>query len=266
MARLEAQAVVEAIPRDWLEAYVRALLDQAEELTLDDEGWIQGDEDLADVTLVAGDHLTAGARYQRHTDPAQDEGGNGTTTELVITSWDRTSEVSAAVTTWHADDEKTAWTVKLSGPDALRSVTTGGAHHAAGRLHRWSWAAKLDCRQWWDQVAGGRRQTPATVLIRHHYGQAKLRISPAAEGGKWRLGLTVVVRGRGWVRPFAAVGLLFVRRKLEVKFREMVAEMADGWNKDVPGLLALDPREAGLWMPELSGDREEYARWAEENG
>ena len=65
------------------------------------------------------------------------------------------------------------------------------------------------------------------------------------------------MRGRGWVRPLAAIGLLFGRRKLETAFREMVAEIAEGWNEDVPELVERDPREAGLWVPELRGDREE---------
>ncbi|MFD2349030.1 hypothetical protein ACFSTC_05955 [Nonomuraea ferruginea] len=59
MARLQAAAVVEAIPRDWFEEYVRALLDRAEDLRTDEEGRIQGDEELADVALVEGDHLTS---------------------------------------------------------------------------------------------------------------------------------------------------------------------------------------------------------------
>ncbi|MDA0636869.1 hypothetical protein OUY22_25960 [Nonomuraea sp. MCN248] len=75
--------------------------------------------------------------------------------------------------------------------------------------------------------------------------------------GEWR-------RGGGWVRPFAAVVLLLMRRRMEVKFREMVAEMSGDWNADVPELLAHDPREAGFWMPALSRDRAEYARWIEE--
>ncbi|MGI5273694.1 hypothetical protein ACQEUU_31445 [Nonomuraea sp. CA-218870] len=45
----------------------------------------------------------------------------------------------------------------------------------------------------------------------------------------------------------------------------MVAEMADSWNADVPELLAHDPREAEFWVPALSKDRAEYARWVEEN-
>lgn len=267
MARLQAEAVVEAIPRDWFEEYVRALLDRAEDLRPDEEGWIQGDEELADVALVEGDHLTAGARYQRHTDPPEGEDGNGTTSELLITSWERTREVSAAVTTWHPDDQKTTWTVKLSDPGAPGSLVAGGEHHAAKRLHRLSWAARLDIRQWWRQVEGGGGQAPVTVLLRHHYGQARLLVRAAAEGGgKWRLGLTLVVRGRGWVRPLAAVGLLFVRGKLESKLREALAEIAEDWNEDIPELLKHDPRDAGVWAPEMRRDREELDRWLAENG
>lgn len=265
MARLHAQALVEAVQRDWFEEYVRALLDRAEALTLDEDGWIQGDEELADVTLVRGDHLTAGARYQRHTDPLQNEPGNGTTSELVITSWERTGEVSAEITTWHPGDDRTTWNVRLSRPDALRSVVIGGTHHGDRRLHRLSWAARLDCRQWWRRVAGAHGQAPATVLLRHAYGQGNLRIEPsAADGGKWRVGLTLTVRGRGWVRPLAAIVLLASRRRLEDKFREAVAEMAENWNADVKELLAHDPRDAELWIPE-SG-RAELDRWDKEHG
>lgn len=265
MARLHAQAFVEAVPRDWFEEYVRALLDRAGNLTLDEDGWIEGDEELADVALVEGDHLTVGAKYQQHTDPPEGETGDGTTTELVITSWDRRGEVSAAVTTWHPEGDKTAWTVKLSRPDALRSVVTGGTYSGAKRLQQVSWAARLDCGQWWRQASGGGGQAPATVLLRHAHMQGNLRISPSSAGfGKWRVKVTLVVRGRGWLWPFAALVLLAVRGRLEAKFRETVAEMAENWNADVKELLASDPRAAEFRIPRFGRRQEEVDRWIEE--
>ncbi|MEU8248274.1 hypothetical protein [Nonomuraea sp. NPDC048916] len=270
MARLRGEVVVEALAQHWFEGYVRALLDRAEDLTLDDDGWIQGDEDLADVTLVEGEHLTPGARYQRHVGPVDGEAGDGTTSELALTSWERRGEVSATITTWHPGDDRTTWTVKLRDPDALESVVAGGTHHAAKRSQRLSWAMEFDCRRWWRQVEGGapaRGRAPVMVLLRHPFGQGRLLVRPAAtDGGKWRLVLTLDARGRGWVRPLAAIVLPFVRRTLEAKFRELIAETAEDWNKQIAELREFDPREADLWFPRFRGARSELDRWIEENG
>ncbi|RVX45056.1 hypothetical protein EDD27_7833 [Nonomuraea polychroma] len=269
MARLHGEVVVAALPRGWVEEYVRAMLDHAASLTLDDDGWIQGDEDLADVTLVEGNHLTAGARYQRHTDPADGAAGNGTTSEMVLTSWERRREVSADITTWHPSNDRTTWTVRLRNPDALETVVVGGAHHAGKRYHRLSWIIRIDCRRWWRlaEARGSRGENaPVTAQLRHRLAQGRLEVSPAAaDGGTWRLGLTLAVRGRGWLRPFAAVGLLFGRRALENKFREMIEEAAEGWNEEISRLRELDPREADLWLAQLQAMRSQLDRRNEED-
>lgn len=269
MVRLNAQAVVEAVPQSWFEEYVRALLDRLEALSVDTDGWLTGDDDLSDIALVEGKHLTPGARYQRHTDPPEGETGKGTTTEYVLTSWRRTSEIAANITTWDPDDDRTTTTIKLTEPDALRSVLASGKRHARKRMERFSWAAQADLEQWWRRVdrkpAGG--ASPVTFLFRHAYVQASLHVRPTVSAGwKWRLNITARVRGRGLFRPFAAMFLLFARGRMEKAFRETVDEIAKDWNEEIPKLIVLDPREAPVWWPEFRRDREELDRWLKETG
>ncbi|TMR97922.1 hypothetical protein [Nonomuraea basaltis] len=274
MARFQCDVAIEALPRPWLEDFVHSLFDRAESLALDGDGWVEDVEELADVTLVEGEHLTAGARYQRHNarldadGEVQDEGG--TTTELVITSWNRRGEVSAEITTWLDDDEKITWTVRLRSPEKAEKASAGGTYQGHKRWRRLTWAIRFDAGQWWKAAEGrawGRRDEPAMAMLRHPLAEAVLRIRPKTAGDRnWRVGVTLTVRGRSWARPVVAIFLPFVRRRLRNEFRKVVADVAKQWNEQIPGIRELDPRQAEIWFPVIQADREELDRWIAEQG
>ncbi|MER7506142.1 hypothetical protein AB0L05_25185 [Nonomuraea pusilla] len=281
MARFRCEVVVEALPRRWFEECVEALYERAGRLELDGDGWIRDVERHADVALVEGKHLTTGARYQWHVDRVGEDGepqdGGGTTTEVVLRSWERHGAVSAEGETWLDDGGLATWTAHLRSPARAETVRAGGAYRGAGRWQRLSWAARLDAGRWWTATEGRERRGAAgrgwrrragafTAALRHPLAEGVLRLTPAAApDGRWRVGVTLTVRGRGWARPVAAVVLPAARRRLEDAFGKAVRRAVQEWDETVRGLRGHDPREVDAWLPvleaRLRADDAELDRW-----
>ncbi|MGW2178400.1 hypothetical protein ACWCXX_09975 [Streptomyces sp. NPDC001732] len=79
---------------------------------------------------------------------------------------------------------------------------------------------------------------------RARVGEARLHLRPRrADGGLWQVDVSVTVRGRWLLRPVVAVALAVVRRRARQEFGAAVERAADGWNKEIGELPALDPDE-----------------------
>ncbi|SEM29933.1 hypothetical protein [Nonomuraea pusilla] len=310
MARFRCEVVVEALPRRWFEECVDALYERAGRLELDGDGWIRDIERHADVALVEGEHLTAGARYQWHVDRVGEDGEpqdrGGTTTEVVLRSWERHGPVSAEGETWLDDGGLATWTAHLHSPARAETVRAGGSYRGVERWQRLSWAARLDAGRWWTATEGrerlgrswpswakgrgrlgwswpswakgpgrlgrsangrGRRRAEAfTAALRHPLGEGVLRLSPAAApDGRWRVVVTLTVRGRGWARPVAAAALPAARRRLEDAFGKAVRRAVQEWDETVRELRGHDPREVDAWLAvleaRLRAENAELDRW-----
>ncbi|KUO17444.1 hypothetical protein [Streptomyces dysideae] len=230
---------VEAVPRSWFEDVVAMLGGLAAESRAVDSRIVLPDgQAVPDLRLVAGRHLRSGAVYE-----------DGTV-RVTVREWDRRRAVRAGLIAVSPNG-----VLELEG--ALKSVDRPRLIEVRGRsrvegvtplLSAFGGAASLRLDEWWATVDGGRapRSAPARARLDHRWLRAELRVVPRPSGdfSRWEVQVTVTVRGRGLLRPLAAVLLLVAEGRLRRIVARSLDTLADQWNEQVPALLAQDP--AGL--------------------
>lgn len=208
MARLRHTVEVVPVPRSWFERTVAIGWD-----ALDDRlGGPGTNHASTDGTLQA----TVDA-WHRYTDTA----GRLTFTDEHGTSTCRFLLRSAA----------TPRTLDLEGGTSTgRRMTT-----FTGRLH-------ADFDRWWTAAAQQCGQPAVEGRVQHTLALARFTITPApAPDGRWRIEITVVLRGRHVLRPFTAIALLFAKHPVQREFAAGLDSFAEQWNEEVPDLLAMPP-------------------------
>ncbi|MDK0523175.1 hypothetical protein [Streptomyces sp. ML-6] len=93
-----------------------------------------------------------------------------------------------------------------------------------------------------------------TARLRHRLGEARLRPS-RADGGLWRVDVSVTVRGRWLLRPVVAVALAVAGGRVRQGFRSAGERAAEGWDGQIGELLALDPEELRAELVKQSAER-----------
>ncbi|GGX14949.1 hypothetical protein GCM10010297_40480 [Streptomyces malachitofuscus] len=133
-------------------------------------------------------------------------------------------------------------------PERPRLVEIDGrarVAHVWSALSRVGGAARLRCDDWWAAADSGRpvRTAPLRVRLEYGAGRAELRAVPAPGGpdGRWRVTVTVRVRGRRLYRPAAAVALRLGRRPLQRSLNNALDDLTALWNAEAPRLLATYP-------------------------
>ncbi|MEV0489384.1 hypothetical protein [Streptomyces atratus] len=186
---------------------------------------------VPDLRLVGGRHLQPGARY-RSAAPEDAE-----LETLVVREWRRGSATAVEQVLRTAEFSGRV-AVRLRNPDRPGAVEIEGhmrgpegASGWSGALRRGSRKAELDLSAWWAAaVAPGApppARAPATARLEHRLGRARPTLTPrAAEAGGWRIDVALTVRGRGPLRPLAAIALLFVPAPLPRGFVSSVVQAA----------------------------------------
>lgn len=211
--------------------------DRGEEIVLADGRPVPG------VRLVKGRHLRPGARY----DIAAADDAH--TLTVHVRQWKRGTAVAVETLLASASGEGTARAVlRLRAPGNPQLVDLEGEVGGSGLLRRGSGTAQLDLAAWWAAVAPADRPTvraPVSARLRHPLALARLHVRPQrAEGGRWQVDVTAVVRGRWLLRPVAALALMVVGRPVRVAFRSAVEEAAGSWDRAVAELQAFGPDDA----------------------
>ncbi|THA23193.1 hypothetical protein E6R18_30710 [Streptomyces sp. A1277] len=229
------------------------LCDLAESTRARGEGVLLPDgQPVADLRLVKGRHLKAGARYEI----AQPEDAGHMAVR--VREWRRTGACEVELLL-DGPDLNGRLSLRLAGPDRPRLFEAHGrmwGPDGSGSLHRGSGKARVDLTAWWAAAvlppgAPPAARAPATARVRHLLGEARLYLRPRrAEEGRWLVEAAVSLRGRWLLRPVAALALLPAGGPLRRGFRDGVERAAEQWNEAVGELLALGPE----------GIRAEFAR------
>lgn len=233
MVRLRRGVRLSAFPESVLDEVVRPILDAVEGLAIGGDGLHVGDGVIARARLVQGRHLVAGSRYR--VELPEPDGG---VVEVTVNSWDRARRIrldGAFERDGHA--ATASIDVDMTGRRIRTVGVTGGYRATKGRLR------SLRRASWEGRAAfGDRSGTPEIALrVRHRFGLASASVERAGERrGEWRARVAVGGRGRGVLRPFAALGLLIARRRIRAGFVEAVDEFAARWNATVPDLAERD--------------------------
>ncbi|MEV3932435.1 hypothetical protein [Streptomyces sp. NPDC053728] len=242
MARFHRTVSVTALDRDWFEECAALLLDILESTRTGRGGTVLEDgRPIPGVRLVKGRHLRAGARYTVAPNPAEPSPGKtpqtpAETMSVRIREWRRSTAIVVEQRLSSADTSGRV-TLRLTTPDRPSALEAGLAlrNPAGGFLQRISGRARADLNAWWaaaDAPAGAlaAARAPVTARARHPLGRAAVALTVrAAGGGTWEVGVTLTVRGRGLVRPPAALALLLFRIPLRRAFRSGVDEAAARW-------------------------------------
>ncbi|WP_405954893.1 hypothetical protein [Streptomyces phaeochromogenes] len=248
MARFQHTVTLAPVPRRWFESCVVALHDLAEGIEAEGARLRLPDgRRLPELLLAQGAHLRPGARYH----PENDDGsGPDIDQTLTILAWDRKRETALELVT--LDDDPggpghMACTLRLTSAERPREarfavkVQAGGGSWTkyaggSGRLH-------LDLGKWWSQAAGRGRQraTPLTGRLDHALARATVTaVARPAGDGRWRVTVTVRVRGRSFARPLFPLAMTFMGRRARGTFSTALDDAAKQWNDQVPELLRKD--------------------------
>ena len=246
MPRLQDTITLVPIPRDLVDDVVNALLDAFEALPFTD-GALDADRDfVGDVRLVEGEHLTAGARYsfvppdlaaKAPVDKAAAD--KAPTYELKVASWDRTGEMCVDIRTnvdGHIVDTRV--NLRMDGR-RLRILHVTGNYQGPGpfrflRRAKWEVEARLD--EWWASLPS--QTAPVSARLMHPLAQASLATQRGRNKDElWTVRNTFLLRGRGIARPFAALGLPFVRKRLHNFVRQVLNTVQTTWNNAVPAMV-----------------------------
>ncbi|MFI5745540.1 hypothetical protein ACIBBE_06335 [Streptomyces sp. NPDC051644] len=245
MARLQHTVTVVAVDRDRLHAYAGLVCDLAEstrargrDIVLPDGRTVPG------LSLVKGDHLRPGARYE--------PSGTGSDTEeleaTVVREWRRGSLVAVEQLV-RSPELSGRMTLRLRSPERPRSLEAEGrvrGPEGSGSLRRLSGKVSLDLAAWWAAAALApgaptALRAPATVRLKHRLGVARLQLGPRpAEQGRWYVDVTLTLHGRLLLRPVAAFALLLAGVPLRRGFRSSVEQAAERWNETLDRILAQD--------------------------
>ncbi|MFJ2900041.1 hypothetical protein ACIO87_34875 [Streptomyces sp. NPDC087218] len=211
---------------------------------------------VAGVRLLKGRHLRPGARYGITAADSTER------TVVLVREWRRTDAIAVEQLSVTAD-LTARMALRLSSPDRPRLVEAEGklrGPEGSGALHRGTGRVRLDLAAWWAAAglppgAPPVTRAPMTARLGHRLGEARLRLRPRrADGGLWQVDVSVTVRGRWLLRPVVAVALAVAGGRVRQGFRSAVERAADGWNKEIGELLALDPDELRAELAKQSAE------------
>ncbi|MFF1920996.1 hypothetical protein ACFVW8_10545 [Streptomyces sp. NPDC058221] len=222
---------------------------------------------VADVRLVGGHHLRAGARYELAEAGATDK------VTLRIHEWRRGGSI-AVEHLLSSNDVNTRLTARLACPDRPRLLEAEGRMWGRGAMYSASGKARIDLAAWWAAAqlppgAPPAARAPATARVKHRLGEARLYLRPRrGDDGRWHVEVAVTLRGRWLLRPVAAVALLLAGGPLRRSFRTGVEQAAEGWNEALGELLALGPDELRAELQRLAaeGSPPQDAKATEDSG
>ncbi|WP_026403697.1 hypothetical protein [Actinomadura rifamycini] len=216
-----------ALPDGLPDEVAGPVLDAVEALAIGGDGLHAGGGVVAAARLVQGRHLAAGSRYAV-------ELPDGGAAEITVRSWDRARRIRLDGTfAWDGHEVTAALDVGLTARRIRTVRLTGGYRATRGRLRslrRADWTGEA-------RLGDGTAAPELALRVAHRFGAATARVEPkGARRGEWRVRVAAGGRGRGVLRPFAALGLLVARRRIRAGFAEAVDGFADRWNAAVPGL------------------------------
>lgn len=231
MVSVRRDVRLSAPPAGLPDEVVGPVLDAVEALAIGGDGLHAGGGTVAAARLVQGRHLAAGSRY------AVDLPGGGAA-DIAVRSWDRARRIRLDAVVERDGHEVTAsLDADLTGR-RIRTVRLTGEYRATrGRLRslrraRWAGEARL---------GDGTAAPEIALRVGHRFGTATARVEPKGRRrAEWRARIVAGGRGRGVVRPFAALGLLVARRRIRAGFADAVDGFAGRWNAAVPGLAKRD--------------------------
>lgn len=246
MTVLRHSVSVLALSREQLGELTGTVFDLAESTRARGEEILLADgRPVADLRLVEGRHLQAGARYELAEPGAKER------LAVLVRTWQRGS-VIAVEQTVTSDGMAQRMALRLLTPDRPRLLEVEGrlsGPEGSGRLRRGSGSARLDLAAWWKEVGAAPKasraaRAPATARLKHVLGEARLQLRPRpADEGRWQVDVTVTVRGRWLLRPAAALALTVAGRPVRRSFRTAVEQAGDQWDQAVQWLQALGPDE-----------------------
>ncbi|TDC43772.1 hypothetical protein E1281_34780 [Actinomadura sp. KC345] len=232
---LKHQVEVKTVSREWVEEYVAALHRAIEELRFE-KGRLA--DTPADVRLVEGEHIEAGAHYRFVSEGVdKDESLN-----VKVVAWD--SAGPSRVEFSSPDEAQTGWAEIDSArkPAVIRAALSGEIED----LTQLSLAGEANLERWWAGVGGSGGEPPAFTATADHplaEGGVSIAGSPA-DGDRWKVDTTVTVEGRDWARPLIAVADLVGGAAIEGAFKQLVDETAADWDRAVTRAAESDPRPA----------------------
>ncbi|MFE6281081.1 hypothetical protein [Streptomyces sp. NPDC057877] len=251
MVRVRHTVFVEAVPRAWFMAALSFLVELAEDSRVEAGRVVLPDgAAVPDLRLTTGRHLRPGAVY------ADDEGA----ARVTVRAWDRRRglgldlDATSPDGTLHLEGA-------LRGPDRPRLIKVTG--EAAGTrvwpsLLRARGGVTLRPEDWWTAFDRGRKPSgpPARARLDHRLARAEVGAMPVrrAADGRWEVRVTVVLRGRGVLRPFAAVALRLAGARLRRAVVRGLDDAAAQWNDEVPKLVAEDPAALRERLTAAPGD------------
>lgn len=202
MVRVRERLTVLSVRRDWFERYVSALHDEFESM----------------IVQVGGLLPEPGSQHSFEQE------------ELTVASWDR------AVETRLVSDE-----VTLTLRSADRPVFAGFHGTMSSDGHVLDMRAEADLARWWAQAAGRKRgRAPLAASLRHHrYGRAEVKIGCVGAAERtWDVLVTLDLRGRGWLRPVVAAGVLIFGRRA---IKRGCLQAGRDWDRHIAEYTAGDP-------------------------
>jgi hypothetical protein len=261
MLSMSHTVVLAPVPYAWFVdalAVVRSLVEESQakgrRLVLPDGQLIP------DVRLTRGRHLRPGAEYlisdedEREDDEQEGlgedaQGVSGVeTVRIRIEEWNRRRAVRLALA-MVSDDGKVELQTVLKSLDHPRLVEVGGRSLFDGvplRLSRLKGRARVQLDDWWAaaDAEGASRSAPVTARVDHRWARAEARAAPRprrdGDTGGWEVRVTLSLRGRGLLRPLAAVALGVAGRWIRRSVARTLDDAAEQWNATVPGLVAMD--------------------------
>jgi hypothetical protein len=157
-----------------------------------------------------------------------------------ILSWSRAGDVRVDVDTTEVSGIALSDTLFRS-PENPRQFVAAGSFEGTGRAQRFStrWKANVDFDRWWNG-------SDDAVVADIHVKYARIHVSAGQAGdndGVWNVWVRTRVRFVWWCKPFAVMVMPFHGR-LRTEYAKAVDDIAAGWNKEVPALIARTPADA----------------------
>ncbi|MGW7302330.1 hypothetical protein [Streptomyces sp. NPDC054829] len=240
MVAVTHTVLLRAVPHSWFGALVAALVELAEECRVVDGRVVLPDgTDVEGTRLVTGRHLRPGAVYSV-------DDGEGGACRIAVKEWNRRRSLRARFEVKHPEAFMT-WEAGLRGVDRpLLAEVSGEAQvvDAPKMFSNWAGSVRLRFEDWWAAADSGTavRTAPLRIRLRGRPFRAEVRAAPrpAGDDRHWRVQVTVTARGRGLLRPVAAVVLPLTRRRVQHSVAKSLDSLAESWNEHLPPLLELD--------------------------
>ncbi|TDC26755.1 hypothetical protein E1265_03530 [Streptomyces sp. 8K308] len=265
MARLRHTLALTSVDRGRVESLIAVVHEALESLHAEDGTLVAEDGRTVRVArLVAGEHLSPGARYRGTgadaRQPVEAGGYRWSDGELTILGWDRARETALRHDLGREEQEladggrtsaaRVVTELRLASadrPQRVRLTVAGALTRADGRPRRWrtfTVRGELDLGRWWEAAGGAPGRPPLSIGIRYALLRADLQAVPRPTAdGAWRLEVLTMARGRGLARPVVAVPLLATRRLLHRGLGQALERLAEDWRTRVVPELARDPEE-----------------------